>query len=1287
MADNQKIREEVQALTDRLETGMQDLYSSDKYAAYLDTLAKFHNYSTRNTMLIHLQMPEATNVAGFNKWKNEFERHVTKGQKGIRIFAPAPFILKKEMDKLDPETQAPMLDADGKAITEEVDITIPAFKAVSVFDVSQTDGKPLPSLAENLTGDVQQYEAFLDSLNDVSAMPIGFGDMKESQDGECNLASRTITIRNGMSEVQTIAAVVHEMTHAELHDYNEQLDLQELEATADIADDTEAASQKPRTRRAEEIEAESVSYVVCQHYGIETGANSFGYIADWSKGRELDELKASLDIIRKTAASMIERIDSRFAEICKDRGIDLSAEQEVTEQEEPTQPLESAEAERINEEPVAEQEPENPAPATTPTRQFFITNRQREQAERMAEKWEARSEAFYAGGDSWGTDTAGYCKTPEEADKAVETAANIRTSINNLLGGSGTWADVQVIRQAVSGRDELDAQVATNQDERNATTPVEPKSAPEQETAQRKNTIPHRNFRALKELASDLVDGKYDYMRSQAGEGFMPLTIEHLYDNRFSMMHYYMQNGEMMRDPDMEFVIDYDAETVNAVYFRQDPLLEQEVLPGQENGRLQRDLNSFLSQWTKNIKGQEYLPEMARFTVRVQDRDHRVFFNPDGKAYQMGIGSLGNGVTIWNRLEEKNGDYATIAHIDADRTVKFYDDNLPDTVKAEIEKTARVSELSAFPKAEVKETAEPVQEEPAPEADNADDKVTSSRYSELQQKGFEIAQRYEKLPLQDRLNMIAETFGCKTAKLVTSPCGGKWRGTSDISIIFDNGSSLGVGNYRTPEAKTVKAQNECVNNTLARYNKEIVSEKIELATAALSKREVEDNAVAAEKGLKPYTFLNVELNDGSDPKSGGYMGWYYVTLAVDEKIIALVETGLSSDIDRGVTSEHINSEKNYFIAGSLKENDVDFVFNNVAFASEKTSYQLHLSDNVRERAEQKLSEQSADKTVGINDEQDKPDIIMPDPAIDVSERDLFGYSYEGMLPLLQERALELFDQDYGIYLLYPDNTEGAVFDRDEIENHDGIFGIELADWQASQEFEQMKAAVKESEASKEVGLLYGKDATYAIYQLRDGDETRDFRFESLDRLESRGLDVDRNNYNLVYSAPLSDGDTLDTLYAKFNVDHPEDFTGHSLSMSDVVVIQQDGNAIAHYVDSIGFSELPDFFNEKAQPEKPLPEAKQQDSDQVTSVDVSAPQQPTVAELEEQVNAGKQISLLDLSRAIKTEQAQKDTDKPQTGRTLDKKPSILAQLQAAKKESAQGQNQPKNAPKRNSEMEV
>lgn len=679
MADNNKIREEVKALTERLETGIQDLYSSDRYAAYLDTLARFHNYSTRNTMLIHLQMPEATQVAGFNKWKNEFERHVMKGQKGIRIFAPSPYVIKQEMEKLDPETQAPLLDKNGKPVVEEVDVTIPAFKPVSVFDVSQTDGKPLPTLSEDLTGDVQQYEAFLDALRDVSVMPIGFEPLSPDTDGECRFDSRSIAIREGMSEVQTVSAILHEMTHAEIHDYNLQLEQQEQAVMAGPArQDAQETALKPRPRRAEEVEAESVSYVVCQHYGIETGDNSFGYVAAWSKGKELDELKASLDIIRKTAASMIERIDGRFAEICKERGIDLSPVQDA----------------------------------------------------------------------------------PEQADIAA-------------------------------------------------------------------------------------------------------------------------------------------------------PELEKPV-PATEDSR----------------------------------------------------------------------------------------------------------------------------------------------------------------------------------------------------------------------------------------NEQTLPEEIEL------------------------------------------------------------EAELASD-------------------------------------------------------------------------------ILPDNSIGFSERDLYGYTDPAILPMLQDRALELYDQDHTVYLLYPDGTEAMAFDRDEIETHDGIFGIEAEEWQASKDYELAKAALQENQADSPDG----RDATYAIYQLKDGDETRDYRWEALESLEARGLAVNHENYNLVYTAPLTSTDTLEGIYNKFNIDRPDDFTGHSLSMSDVIVIQQDGNSTAHYIDRADIKELPDFFKEVTQPEIAATEVERWENDHIADISVSMPPVPTVADMEAQVKAGQQISLLDLARAVKHEQ-QGAKDKPaQSTRTKAEKPSILAQLQEAKKAAAQEREQPKNAPKRDSEREV
>lgn len=240
-------------------------------------------------------------------------------------------------------------------------------------------------------------------------------------------------------------------------------------------------------------------------------------------------------------------------------------------------------------------------------------------------------------------------------------------------------------------------------------------------------------------------------------------------------------------------------------------------------------------------------------------------------------------------------------------------------------------------------------------------------YSELQKKGFEIARQYEKRPLQERLNIIAETFGCKTARIKTSPCTGKWRGASDISIVFDNGSSLGIGNYRTPQAKTLKVQNGCVNSALAQYNPEIVSETKAIATAALLKRESKDNAIAMQKGLKPYTFLNVELCDGSGEKSGGHVGWYYVTLAVDNKVFAFVETGLNYDIAGGTLSEHI-TRPNYFVAGALKDEDADFVFNNVAHSSFVGLYQLPLTEKARERAEITLHERTRGQKTSVLDQ-------------------------------------------------------------------------------------------------------------------------------------------------------------------------------------------------------------------------------------------------------------------------------------------------------------------------------
>ena len=366
MADKPTNRERLQEITAGIEQGIKELFESEKYMRYLSVMSKFHRYSVNNTMLIYMQRPDATLVAGFNKWKNQFERHVKKGEHGITIIAPTPYKKKIEEMKRDPDTQAPILDADGKAIMEEKEIEIPMFRPVKVFDVSQTDGKPLPELVSSLSGTVPHYEAFMEALRRSAPVPIEFEAMAENMDGYFSPEQQRIAIRKGMSEVQTVSAAVHETAHSKLHnpkkheaeptwkivmvseggtkkDYRldfatqaeaEQaatedewryVDENQFEWRLEVEEDLTAVKQAAKNRNTEEVEAESISYAVCQYFGIQTGENSFGYIAYWSKDKELKELRASLETINKTSCELINDIERNYKEICKERGIDLTA--------------------------------------------------------------------------------------------------------------------------------------------------------------------------------------------------------------------------------------------------------------------------------------------------------------------------------------------------------------------------------------------------------------------------------------------------------------------------------------------------------------------------------------------------------------------------------------------------------------------------------------------------------------------------------------------------------------------------------------------------------------------------------------------------------------------------------------------------------------------------------------------------------------------------------------------------------------------------------------------------
>ena len=409
MAENKPTnRERLREITDGIEQGIKELFESEKYMRYLSVMSRFHHYSVNNTMLIYMQKPDATLVAGYNKWKDQFERHVKKGEHGITIIAPTPYKKKIEEQKLDPDTKAPILDKDGKIVTEEKEIEIPMFRPVKVFDVSQTDGKPLPELASSLSGNVPNYEAFMEALRRSAPVPITFEAMAADTDGYFSADHQKIAIRQGMSEVQTVSATVHEIAHSKLHnqkkiqiandeqyqeielfdkpglfsngrivrdnlpegvycydlrgsDYdpgepvcveervvvnhagsvlltdplelaeNGRLMLTEEEGLNFVGGFSTLAQflqEQKKDRHTEEVEAESISYAVCKYFGIETGENSFGYIASWSQGKELKELRASLETINKTSGTLISDIERHYKEICKERGIDPNAKKE-----------------------------------------------------------------------------------------------------------------------------------------------------------------------------------------------------------------------------------------------------------------------------------------------------------------------------------------------------------------------------------------------------------------------------------------------------------------------------------------------------------------------------------------------------------------------------------------------------------------------------------------------------------------------------------------------------------------------------------------------------------------------------------------------------------------------------------------------------------------------------------------------------------------------------------------------------------------------------------------------
>lgn len=931
-----KSKDKVKEITDKLESGIKELFEGEKFKEYLDTMSKFHNYSFNNTMLIAMQKPDATLVAGFNSWKNKFERSVNKGEKGIQIFAPAPYKIKKEQTKLDPDTDLPVLGKDGKPIKEEVEVTIPAFKVVSVFDVSQTSGKELPTLgADELSGNVKDYEKFFNAVREASPVPIKFAEIDGTAKGFYHHEDKSITIKENMSEVQTIKTAIHEIAHAKLH----------------YRDLKKSDVDKPKDRSTEEVEAESIAYTVCQHFGIDTSDYSFAYVASWGSGKDTPELKSSLETIRSTASELITAISDKYLGLEKD-------------------------------------------------------------------------------------------KTQEQtADKSEKS---------NIIGNTA-YADIE--------------------------------------------------------------DKQYLRLKSSTAE----------------------KVAEKLTEQNIPF-----------------------------SGRI-------------------------------------------------------------------NGDKTTLtiskANIDSYKAII-----------AEVTGKAKETPTQEQPK------AEPEQKAPKPKKNNI---IGNTAYTDIPDKS------YAKLGTEKALAVAN----------ILDKQGVKFSGRTD-----GDKTTLTISKADMPKYK----------EALASVNKALSAQKTE-----------EKSAEQTEERSKLYTQSFDYAQEHGEVKEFQASHKDNMSCLWDIKATAEIYAieGRLNDFLKDLTEKYGTERPLYVLSRTIQEVD-DMRFSPEAKQiADKFEYpdkdsvhsftHLYVTDikpSVIDNMVYKLNEmqQGLEKAPEIQEYTGK----LPDSKITIEERNAYGYDSNELLPLTAEKALEFFDNDtVSVYLLYPDGTEGQANDRSDIENHNGIFGVETDEWLRYQAFQERMDKLETEEPSKEALLLNAKECAAGIYQLKDIPENRDLHFAGAEYLDKKGITPDRDNYTLVYTFPVNPEDLQDKIsflndvYHKFNTDHPKDFEGHSLSVSDVVVIQQNGELSAHFVDTWGYKELESFGAVRENPLKSIEDTVEQNDN---SFDGIINNTPSMDELEEKASRGELVSVMDMANAAKADkQKEKQAKKPEQKR------SIRGYLKEA---SAKQQDQPKDKTK-------
>ena len=1289
--------DKMKEITDRLEHGIMGVFENGRYTDYLQTLSKFHNYSFNNTVLIAMQ--GGTFVKGYQQWKKEFDRHVKPDEKSIKILAPSPYIVKREVEKIDPQTQKPIIGKDGKPVTETKEIQIPAFKIVSVFDVSQTEGKEIPGITDNeLTGDVEQYRDFFTALERTSPFAMGFEALEGTVKGRCFYDGQRIAINEGMSELQNVKTAIHEIAHATLHNI-----------------DRDAPERPDRSTR--EVQAESIAYTVCQHYGLDTSDYSFNYIATWSSGRELAELKKSLATIRSTAADLINTIDGHLAEIRKER-----------------------EAEKAQE---AEKEPTPDLSAEPTVTILWSESSQLREGETIPL---SRADTLFAVLDEASLDTPRYFKTRFQIDYVMNGKPDHYEGQQDFGDGDGSL--MEHIEQHHTF-------YLNDKEWENYLLQHEGKEALEADKEQRamllNEFIPYLKLHCSLSEMERIAGGAL-----LAGESLTPTeTAYHTAMQAYvaecrgliNQGEYHLPPVPQLKDFDVELaaykehvkaeiaqeaadagmtVEEYAANGYEP-YTTPEPEAAQTAEP-QEPGEPKAQEKPQESESTASEKADT--PEQAEPTT--------------SEAAQTSTPEPTETTVTYYPINENAARHAN--------TVNSFYDYKPGSATAEYRHYVdEAAEIAARQKRRV----DPSFHE---RIDGLLDAYARKLAANMN-KGYEIAGRVPSILIAGGSN-----FPVRKKEKQNAAADKNMEEYREIQGLLDKIRSTGMGGISADDPNAVSklesklAKLEALQETMKAVNAYYRKNKTLDGCPHLSPEQIEKlkASMSGSYRANPKPFESYQLSNNNAEihrlkdritaltrrKELGYVGWEF-------------------DGGRVEANTADNRLQIFFDEKPDKEIREELKGNGFRYAPSAEAWQRQLNDNAiyaadrigciqpltgesptelqkrarqeaaaqKEAAPEQPQEEAQGAEPGTTDTPEKP--FEPESIYKVRQNP-YSDSPENS-SILQEYVT----QENGMAKL------GDILYTGTPEKCRELLGKLEAGELTQGDVKELYAKAQEAQPAAEPGQETPEPTaaekepdkdTFTIYQLKRGDETRDYRFEPYDRLQAAGLSVEAANYDLIYTAPLAPDMTLEDISVRFNIDHPKDFKGHSLSTSDVVVLHQNGQDTAHYADSYGYREVPEFLQEqtpqltpdtrmtgeqirtprgsfsvtdmtaeqmreagyglhhtsedgkylimgngtqafavaaeqpeKANPLKHVEDAIEQNDNNFDGIINNTPT-PTADELEAKARSGEQISLAEYAAALKADKEQGKKAEP--GKKPEKKPSIRAQLKADKERAAQ-----------------